>query len=178
MAGWTEAQKVREETKGGGEYVSLKDGEHEEVIVGEKLHIYREVWLVGENRSEDYDPVKHDGMKPRTKFLVPMLVRDGAKNYTPSVFDASGQAFDSLKEAVEEYGLDTVYKLKRNGSGTDTKYSLLFKRKLEGDEAEFVAEIEQLDPEEIHSGRSGAGSAEAADLPDSGTPEGWGDAPF
>jgi len=175
MAGWEQAAQVRDETRSsGGVYVRLEDGDHIEVVLGTDIATYREVWNASERRSERYDETRHDGMRPRTKFIVPMLVREGAREYAARVFNASGQAFDALKEGVDEYGLDTVFKLKRSGSGKDTSYSLLFKRRLEGAEAEHVATLSQLDPEAVLNGAESGND----DTPTASDDGGWGDAPF
>lgn len=165
MDGWEDADEVRDDTKG-GDYVRLKDGDDVIVVFPEKPFAYRQVWLTAENRSELYDPEKHDGMRPQGRFMFPVFVKTGETEYTPKLFDASGETYDTIKKVLKKYTPKAVFELSREGSGTDTKYSVLLERKLEGGELDHVSSLEPLDAEKAVLG----GESEPSTTPEGGDP--------
>lgn len=166
---YEDADDLRSSTKG-GDYIRLKDGEEAIVVLPFKPFPYRQVWLNSENRSEIYDPEKHDGMRPQGRFMFACFQQTGETTYEAKAFDASGEAYDVIREAVAEYGTKTVFKLKRKGSGTDTKYLLHYKRDLEGGELDHVQSLEPLDAEIMALGNDD--DEEATDTPEGTNP--WG----
>lgn len=162
------ARKEREETRNDGDFIKLADGESCLVVFVKPPVGYRQVWLG--DHGELYDEVKHDGKRPQGRFMYSVALKSPDKNaYSPAIFDASGEAFDQIDTALDEYGAVNVFKLQRKGTGTKTKYVCLFKRKLEGGELEAVKAIDPMDAQAILDARrdneSGGSSSEPQDTP-------------
>lgn len=166
---WDDAQQVRSETSG-GVFLRLKDGEEALVVFPGKPFAYRQVWNQRENKSEIYDPAKHDGLRPQGRFSFPVFCPvPGKKEYEAKVFDASGETFDTIKDCRTEYGPATLYKVKRKGSGTDTKYNVMFSRPLSEAEIEHIKSLQPLDVEALTLG-TGRDQTPASDAPKGSDP--------
>lgn len=146
---WEDADKVRGETKGGS-FVRLKDGEKALLVFPVQPYAYRQIWNTRENRSEIYDPAKHDGERPSGRFAFSVLEPvPGTKEYVAKIFDASGETYDKIKTAIEKYGPKYLYEITRKGSGTDTQYNVLPERALHDPEVEYLRTLELLDAEKF-----------------------------
>ena len=174
---WEEADEVAA-SSGGGAYVSLKDGDKVQVVFRGRPHAFETVWLG--NRSEIYDPDKHDGERPKARFLFSVSYRKGNKGkYTPGLFEASATTYATIKKALSKHGSKHVYELEREGNDMNTtKYHCLYEKSLEGKELEHIASLDVLDPVEAVEAKKDGGSGPApTDLPEAGDPFGE-DIPF
>lgn len=145
---WDDADDVRNETKG-GQFIRLKAGDKVQVVFPVAPFAYRSVW-VGDH-SEIYDPDKHDGKRPSGRFAFPVFEPvPGKQEYTPKIFDASGETYDAIKKCRGKYGPKHLYEIERTGSGlNDTKYTVLPERELKEEEIEYLRTLTPLDAEEI-----------------------------
>lgn len=152
---WDDADRVRTETQG-GDFVRLKDGDKVHLAFPRPPFAYRQVWNKRENRSEIYDPEVHDGVKPTGRFAFPVFEPVAGKaEYTPKIFDASGETYDAIKKARKKYGARYLYEVERTGSTmNDTKYTVMPERELKPKEIEYLRGLEPLDAEALtlHSG--------------------------
>ena len=162
---WDQAEKTRSETKSSGGFARLEgDGDSMLMVFPSKPFGYKQVWNQRENRSEIYDPAKHDGERPTGRFAFPVFVPiAGSKEYQPMVYDASGQTFDVIKSVRDKYGPATLFEVKREGTGKKTKYHVLFERELKDKELEYLKGLEAADAEAMTLG-SGS-KQEPADMP-------------
>lgn len=163
---WEDAQGTREETKGGA-FIRLKDGDSALMVFPVKPFDYKQVWCG--DHSEIYDPEKHDGMRPQGRFAFPVFEPvAGKQEYTPKIFDASGETFDTIYAVRNKYGAKYLFEVTRKGSGTDTKYQVLPERELKPKEVEYLRGLEPLDAEAITMGDESP--SEPADVPTGSDP--------
>lgn len=169
---WGQAEQTRSETRSSGGFARLEgDGDKLLMVFPAAPFGYRQVWNQRENKSEIYDPDKHDGVRPTGRFAFPVFVLPDPKKaeYEAMVFDASGQTFDAIKSVREKYGPATLFEVKREGTGKKTKYHVLFERELKEKEVEYLKGLELADAKAMTLG-TGARKEEAADLPQGSDP--------
>ena len=63
------------------------------------------------------------------RFEINVITKEN-EQYVAKIFSGGSNVATSLYDVKEEYGLDSLFKLKKTGTGKDTKYSILFQRKL------------------------------------------------
>ena len=165
---WGDADQTRKDTQG-GTFLRLKEGEECELVFPKQPFGFRQVWLQSENRSEIYDPAKHDGLRPSGRFAFPVFVLQG-EQWAPQLFQASGEAYDEIREAIEEDGPACLYRLRRKGAGKETKYRVKMLRKLTDGEVETLRGKQLVDAEAIVMGRE---DDPATDMPEGKDP--WGE---
>jgi hypothetical protein len=149
-AGWEAADEVRKETSG-GLYLRLKDGEKALVVFAAPPVTFRTVWVDG--GSELYDPAKHDGVRPSTRYAFAVFTPvQGKQEYQAQVWEASGKTYDAISKARKKYGAKYLYEIERKGSTTDTTYSVLPERELKEGEIKYLRGIDVPDVEAIIHG--------------------------
>jgi len=151
---FAESDKVTDETSG-GDFFRLKDGEKKTVVfVKAKPLSFKQVWLNDQNRSEIFDESKHDGMRPSGRHLLSLVVIDEVKGIVPQVLEASNDVKDKVKKVVIKYGWDTSFEIEREGTGTDSVYTILFEAKLEEEQYEAVMGAEHASLEKVLEAKS------------------------
>jgi len=114
-------KEPKEGGEGGGlEYFKIKDGETiRGIFYGEPVD-FQARWENGRTIvTNDSDP---DG---RFKFRINVIIREG-NDYKAKVWEQGTRVYNTLKELNEDYPLDqTVVKIKREGNGKQTSYSIL-----------------------------------------------------
>lgn len=128
---------------GGGSknFLKLKDKESVSGIFLGDLHEYFVVW---EGQKSRVVPEGTDGAKFR--FRVNFVVKESSV-YVPKIFEQGLTVYRQLAELNEEYGLEQiVIKITRNGTGTDTTYSLLplLKQAISPETAKYLQTLELL----------------------------------
>lgn len=121
--------------RSGGLFVKLKDKDTVEGVFRGDPHCYY---------ASFGDPKEYtDWAEGRSfKFRVPFLVKDDEGTWTAKIFSGGKKTSKALMDAIEEYGIDCVFKIKRSGSGKDdTHYSILFREKLPKKEIEKVNHV-------------------------------------
>lgn len=144
---WSDQQQTREDTQSAGVWLRLKrDGEKALMVFPVPPYAYRQVWNQKEQRSEIYDPDRHDGQKPSGRFAFPVFEPvPGKKEYTAKIFTVSGELYDLIVAVRKKYGSTQLYEVTRKGSGTDTKYQVLPERPLAEKEIKYLRSLEPLD---------------------------------
>lgn len=108
------------ESGGSKNFLKLKDKEHVSGIFMGELHEFFVQWEGGKSRV-----VPEGAPDAKFRFRVNFVAKEGAV-YVPKIFEQGLTVYRQLAELNEEYGLDQiVVKVTRNGTGTDTTYSLL-----------------------------------------------------
>lgn len=134
MRGWNDFKKAKEESEKSSLFIRLKDGESiEGVFRGEPYFFYQKF----------KDPIEYEKWAEGRsfKFKINFITRD---NGTPTakIFQGGATLRDMLIDAADEYSLDTVFKIKRTGSGKDdTRYSILFKASLTPEQIKTIGEV-------------------------------------
>lgn len=104
----------------GSTFIKLKDKESVMGIFKGDIHVFYVKWENGRSKECDKDD---EGAKFR--FRVNFVVKDG-DGYTAKIMEQGAMVYNDLKSLHDEYDLEeTVVKMTRNGSGTDTKYNIL-----------------------------------------------------
>lgn len=146
------------EAGGSKNYLKLKDKESiEGVFVGE-LHEFFVVWEGNKSRE-----VIEGTPEAKFRFKVNFLTKEGAV-WVPKIFEQGSIVYRQLSELHEEYDLErTMIKITRNGTGTDTTYSLLPKLKqiMTKETEAHLKEIELLPL----GSKGAAGNGQDDDLP-------------
>ena len=135
------------ESGGSKNFLKLKDKESISGIFMGELHEFFVAWENGKSRvvAEGEDGAKF-------RFRINFVVKEGAV-YVPKIFEQGLTVYRQLSELHDEYGLDSIVcKITRNGTGTDTTYSLLplLKQTISKEVALHLAKIELL-PLEVHA---------------------------
>lgn len=121
--GWESFSKVK---TGSSNFVKLKAGESiEGVFAGEPHFFYQKF-----GDKAEYS----DWLEGRSfKFKINFITKNKETNVLEvKIFQGGNTLRKSLLSVKEEYGLDCVYKIKREGSTKDdTTYSILFKSNLD-----------------------------------------------
>lgn len=108
------------ENNGSKNFIKLKDQEAIEGICMGDLHEFSIIWENGKSRV-----VPEGTPKSSFRFRVNFIVKEGT-TYVAKVLEQSATVYRQLAELDAEYGLDTiVVKIKRNGTGTDTAYTIM-----------------------------------------------------
>lgn len=147
------------ESGGSKNYLKLKDKESTKGIFMGELHEFFVVWESNKSRE-----VPEGTPESKFRFKVNFVTKEGAV-YVPKIFEQGSIVYRQLSELHEEYDLEkTVIKITRNGTGTDTTYSLLplLKEVVTKEVASHLKEIELL-PLESKGVPSGNGQDD--DLP-------------
>lgn len=101
-------------------YLKLKDKESASGIFRGDLFEFFVQWEG--NRSH---VVAEGDPDAKFRFRVNFVIKEGSV-YVPKIFEQGSNVYRQLAELNEEYDLETtVVKLTRNGTGTDTTYSLM-----------------------------------------------------
>jgi hypothetical protein len=139
--------------EGGGSknFLKLKDKESVQGIFRGDLH---ELFIFWENgKSREVEP-GFQGAKFR--FRVNFVMKEGAV-YVPKIFEQGLTVYNQLRELNEEYGLEEiVVKITRNGTGTDTTYSVLplLKQTLSKEVMKYLETMELLPLDKQANGAS------------------------
>jgi hypothetical protein len=109
-----------EQGSGSKNFLKLKDRES---VTGVFCGDIREFFGIWENSK--MTEVPEGTPKAGFRFRVNFVVKEGS-NYIPKIFENGVSVYRQLAELNEEYPLEeTVVKITRNGTGTDTTYSIL-----------------------------------------------------
>lgn len=126
---------------GSKNFLKLKDKESISGIFMGELY---EFFILWDNKKAKEVPEGTPDSKFR--FRVNFVSKEGSV-YAPKIFEQGATVYRQLAELHEEYDLEkTVIKITRNGSGTDTTYSLLplLKQVVTKETAEHLKNIELL----------------------------------
>ena len=129
---WNE---VEDRPEGGGTklFIRLKDGESIEGIFAGQPHK-----VFSSFKDKQVYETYAEGRTPR--YRVNFIVKEDGK-LVPKIFETSFTTINTIKTAIDEYGKDVLYKVKRTGAGKDnTVYHILFKSKVEA-----IPDIKLLD---------------------------------
>jgi len=150
--------------EGGGSknYLKLKDKESAMGIFRGDLHEFFVLW---EGQKSSVVPEGTPGSKFR--FKVNFVIKDGA-SYVPKIFEQGLTVYKQLAELHAEYDLETtVIKITRNGTGTDTTYSLLplLKQALSKEVLKHLGTIELHALEQAQASQESAPKADESEPP-------------
>lgn len=111
---WEALEKIRKESS---DYISLKDGQFiEGVFIGQPYPFY----YIYKNKSEFTEKVPGASFRFRINFAV----REN-DTWKIKIFSGGATLRDLILDAKEEFGLATIFKIKRTGSTKDdTRYSI------------------------------------------------------
>ncbi len=126
---------------GSKDYVKLKDQESITGVFMGDPYEFSSVWEDGQSRV-----VKAGTPDAKFRFKINFIVKDGS-TFTPKIFENGAKVYRQLKELHDEYELDKILvKVTRNGSGTDTTYSILplLKQTINKETAEYLSKLELL----------------------------------
>lgn len=129
MSVWDE---IEGQKSSGGKFLRLADGERATVVFcGDP--VARQVVWTG-SKTENYDPNKHAD-EPKTRYAINIW---NVGEDTMQILEMSGQVAKQLNVARTKYakkhgGLEKcMFEITREGSGTDTRYNILFDEKFNG----------------------------------------------
>lgn len=127
---WETMKKAKEEG-GSSMFVKLADGQSiEGVFRGDPYCYYA--------KFKDPKEFTHWEEGLSFKFKINFVAIENGK-LVPKIFQGGAKVRDALLDAKEEYGIDTIFKIKRTGSGKDdTRYAVLFKAKLTPEQTEKI----------------------------------------
>lgn len=155
--------KKRSESTGGGNFLKFESGqEMTGVFRGEPLEFYQ-AWPKGGDKKVALEPFP--GAKLR--FKCNFVVHEGGK-FTAKVFEFGVRLNNQLADIAEEYDLSkTKIKIKRQGSGKETSWSIMPIAR-EPLSAKQLKEIEAVELNVLDDTQ-----APAAEVSESTDPETW-----
>lgn len=122
--GWESFEKIK--TEGGGKFCKLKAGESIEGVFGGEPHFFYKKFS---------DKTEHETWAEgrQFRFKINFIIKNKDTNLLEAkIFEGGSTLRKALLNVKEEYGLDCVYKIKREGSTKDdTTYSILYKSTLD-----------------------------------------------
>ena len=130
------------ESAGSKNFLKLKDQESVSGIFRGQLKEFFVIWENGKSR-----PVPEGTPGAKFRFRVNFVMKDGS-GYTPKIMEQGRIVYDALAAIHEEYNLEqTIVKITRNGTGTDTTYSLLplLKKEISAETMKYLDTMELLD---------------------------------
>jgi hypothetical protein len=150
--------------EGGGSknFLKLKDKESVQGIFRGDLHEFFVLWENGKSREVD---AGFPGGKFR--FRVNLVIKEGP-SYVAKIFEQGLTVYNQLRELHEEYELDKiVVKITRNGTGTDTTYSVLplLKQAISKETFKFLDSMELLPLEQQKREGAEASADSAGEVP-------------
>jgi hypothetical protein len=136
MSGWNKIDKASE-GGGGGVFIKLKDGDSVEgVFQGEPHCFYR---IYGDKAMAEHENYVEGSS---FRFKINMLVKEGDK-FEPKILEQGTKLAKRIRKYTQEYGMDYVFKVEREGSTKDnTEYHLFPKRAISASEKEELEKIE------------------------------------
>ena len=169
MNTWDEAIKLmKEASKGDGMFVSLKNsGDSIEGIFLGEPYVYKQHWSPGSEKviCQDGCELCEDGKKPSSRFKINFF---DIKARKVKIFEGGVGWFRNLNSMREEYGLDCIFKIVREGIGRDTKYNFFFKKDLNDDMKKYLAEqatLLELDYDMVESNDGSNAKEDDDDIP-------------
>jgi len=118
---WLDTFGNNENSISANDYVTLKNGEYVEGVFLGEPYMYFRIW--GEKPYKEYDK-KVDGSNFKFKFNFFTM------NNELKIYRGGFKLLKQIRDLIKEYGQNTVFKIKREGLGTDTVYTLMFKSKI------------------------------------------------
>lgn len=139
-----------EEHSGSNNFIKLKD---KESVVGVFQGDIYELFVRWENGKATEVPESANGASFR--FRINFVVKEGT-TFVPKIIEQGVTVYRQLEELHAEYDLSTIFvKITRNGTGTDTSYSIIpSKAQIKKEE---LAHIKTLKLHDL-SGKKEAGS--------------------
>lgn len=136
---WEAAKRSAE----GSSFISLKSGESAQLVFRGEPYMFFQAY-------PDKTEFKQWAEGRSTRFKLACVVKlDG--EYVGKIFGGGNTVLKMLSACNDEYGMDCVYKVSRNGSGKDTTYTVLFQKKLTADD---LANVNAVDVPKLTSGRA------------------------
>ena len=136
---WEDARRAKE----GSKTIKMKDGDEVMVVFREEPYTFYQGYP-DKNEYQDWA----EGRSRR--FKIACVVKENDE-YTGKVFFGSKTTLVTLFNCNEEYGMDCVYKVKRQGSDKDTVYAILFKKDLTPEE---LTKVNAVTLPSLSSGRA------------------------
>jgi hypothetical protein len=111
---------ISEGNGGSQNFLRLKDKETVTGVFRGDIHELFVLWENGKSRE-----VTPGTQGAKFRFRVNFVLKDGA-NYVPKIFEQGLVVYRQLADLHAEYDLpNTVVKITRNGTGTDTTYTIM-----------------------------------------------------
>ena len=135
---------------GSNNFLKLKD---KESVVGIFRGEPRDFFAMWDGKK--YVEVAEDDPNGFFRFKINFVVKEGS-NYVAKIFENGSQVYKQLAELHTEYDLqETTVKITRNGTGTDTSYSILplLKTPPSKETLAFLKKLELLPLEPINANR-------------------------
>ncbi len=120
----------KERTEGGKNFLKLKSGESVRGVFRGDIYEFRQHFEKAENKgylcTEDKScQFCNEGKKSSFRFRLNIVITENGA-YSAKIYENGWGVYEMLKTLHEDYNLEThLMKITRNGSGTDTTYSIL-----------------------------------------------------
>lgn len=150
-------EKFKEQMKGGGEFIRLKNGEEVTGIFrGEPVIFFKAYEPETKTTITKKEYFEYGGKSASKRFRLCFIVKEG-ENHVCKIFEGSKTSGEALSMIMDEYDItNTVFKIKRDGDKMDTVYHFLAKDKLTPEQVKKIDAIELLDMEPMESGEDQA----------------------
>lgn len=126
---WKDVEMAR----GGKDFLSIKDGESKDVVIRGEPYCFYQIF----KDNKEYQTKVPDSS---FKFKIAVVTKEEG-SYVGKILSGGYFLAASIKENIDENGQDAIYKIKRTGTGKDTKYFVLFKGKLTPEQMEAINSV-------------------------------------
>lgn len=127
--GWKDVENA----KSSKDYLKIKDGEFIDIVImGEPYTYY--------GKYQDKTEYKTKVPDSSFKFKLQVVVKqDGA--YVGKILNGGFFLISDIKENIDENGVDSIYRIKRKGTGTDSRYFVIFKTKVPEEQMKSLKDV-------------------------------------
>lgn len=123
---------------GKDQYLNLKSGQSAEIIfLGEPFFYYT---VYGEKPYTEYMKPEKEGAKFQFRINVYNIVNSEIK-----VLRGGNGLLRTIKENLLEQGQDSIFKIKRDGDGIDTRWHMFFKSKINEEQKKVLIDKPLID---------------------------------
>lgn len=157
MSGWDDLANAK---TGGGVFLNFDDGKTHEVVFRGEPRVYY-------TKYQDPNKVEYDspGDGLSLKFRINAITLDENKQFAAKIIQSGSNSRDELIKVRNEYGLDCVYKVRSEGTGTKKKLAILFKEKLNEDTLAKINAIPLKSLKRQPRANNGSGTPGSSDCP-------------
>lgn len=120
----------KERAEGGKNFLKLKSGESVRGVFRGDIYEFRQHFEKAENKGylcleSEACEFCQQGKKSSFRFRLNIVIKEN-ETYSVKIYENGWGVYEMLKTLHEDYNLEThLMKITRNGSGTDTTYSIL-----------------------------------------------------
>ena len=136
--------KLKDMKSGGGQIIKLEPGQEVTgVFCGEPVTFFAYFDEAKKRSTMKNEPFAIDGMQAKERFRANFVTKGDDGKLVAKVFEGSAAVGRTLADYEVEYDFpNTWFKIKREGSGKNTKYNILYREKVTDAHRKLIDDVE------------------------------------